>query len=99
MNVGAVKAPPFGGAKHANDHDNRSRYRQVGIPGPRRLCRWPGGYPPSVEAAPCPDVLPEASAMPDRHRGLRLVTLLVARAQRTRPHGAIDAAGLRKALR
>ena len=39
MNVGAVKAPQFGGAQHANDYDNRSRYRQVGIPGPRRVFR------------------------------------------------------------
>jgi transposase len=27
MNVGADKAPRFGGAKHASDHDNRFRHR------------------------------------------------------------------------
>ena len=32
-------------------------------------------------------------------RGLRLVALLVARAPSTRPFGAVDAAGLREALR
>ena len=28
MDVGAAKAPQFGGAKHANDHDNRFRHRK-----------------------------------------------------------------------
>ena len=37
--------------------------------------------------------------MPGWHRGLRLVSLLVARAPGTRPYRAIDAAGLREALR
>ena len=26
-----LKLPRFGGAKHASDHDNRSRYREVGF--------------------------------------------------------------------
>jgi DNA-binding MarR family transcriptional regulator len=30
-----LRPPQFGGAQHANDYDNRSRYRQVGIPGSR----------------------------------------------------------------
>ena len=41
----------------------------------------------------------EAAAMPGRHRGLRVVTSLVARAQGARPQRAADAAGLREALR
>ena len=35
IDVGAVEAPRFGGAKHASDHDNRSRYREVGLSGRR----------------------------------------------------------------
>jgi hypothetical protein len=31
MEVGAVKAPRFGRAKGASDHDNRSRCRDVGF--------------------------------------------------------------------
>ena len=38
-------------------------------------------------------------AMPDWHRGLRVIALLVTRAPSTRPFGAADAAGLREALR
>jgi ABC-type uncharacterized transport system substrate-binding protein len=34
MDVGAVKASRFGGANHANDHDNRSGHREVSFPGP-----------------------------------------------------------------
>jgi hypothetical protein len=30
-----LELPRFGGAIHANDHDNRSRYREVGLSGPR----------------------------------------------------------------
>ena len=44
-------------------------------------------------------VLSEVATMPGWHRGLRLVALLVARAPGTRPYCAIDAAGLREALR
>ena len=33
----------------------------------------------AVEAALCPGVLPEAATMPGWHRGLRLISLLVAR--------------------
>ena len=36
------------------------------------------GRPPSVEASLRPGVLPEVAAMPDRHRGLRLIAPLVA---------------------
>ena len=30
-----LRAPRFEGANHANDHDNRSRHRQIGFSGPR----------------------------------------------------------------
>ena len=36
-------------------------------------CGGQSGHPPSVEASPRPSVLPEIAAMPDRHRGLRLI--------------------------
>ena len=42
---------------------------------------------------------PEAATMPGWHRGLRLVAPLVARTPGTWPYRAIDAAGLREALR
>src|SRR5262249_61583926 len=41
----------------------------------------------------------EAATVAGRHTGLCLVAPLVAGAQRARPHGEDDAAGLRKALR
>ena len=44
-------------------------------------------------------VLPEVTAMPGRHRGLRLGAPLVARAASAGSHGAVDAAGLCEALR
>ena len=45
-----------------------------------------------------PGVLPEVAAMPGRHRSLRLVAPLVARAAGTWSYRAADAAGLREAL-
>jgi hypothetical protein len=48
---------------------------------------------------PLPGVLPDTASMSGWDRGLRLVALLVARAPSTRPFGAVDAAGLREALR
>src|SRR6476660_8061096 len=87
-----LRLPRFRGATHANDNDNRSRHRQVGLSGPRSGCRWRGGHPPPVEASLRPGVLSEAATMPGWHRGLRLVSLLVARAPGTRPYRAIDAA-------
>jgi transposase len=42
---------------------------------------------------------PEASAMPGRHRGVRVISLLVARAPRPWSQDAADATGLREALR
>ena len=41
------------------------------------ICRQ-GGHPPSVEAPLRPIIFPEVTAMPDRHRSLRLVAPLVA---------------------
>ena len=43
-------------------------------------------------------VLSEAAIMPGWHRGLRLVSPLVARTSGTRPYRSADAAGLREAL-
>jgi hypothetical protein len=31
-----LRPPRFGGAEHADDHNNRSRYREVGLSGSRR---------------------------------------------------------------
>ena len=47
----------------------------------------------------CTGVLSEAATMSGWHRGLRIVAPLVARTPGTRPYRAIDAAGLREALR
>jgi hypothetical protein len=38
---GLLELPQFRGATHADNYDNRSRPRQVGLPGPWRRCRWP----------------------------------------------------------
>ena len=46
-----------------------------------------------------PGVLREAASLPNRHRGLRLIASLVARAPGARAQGATDASGLREALR
>jgi len=51
------------------------------------------------EAGLRPGVLLETATLPGRHRGLRLVSLLVSRTPGTRPYRAINAASLRKALR
>src|SRR5258708_21366663 len=94
-----LRLPRFRGANHANDNDNRSRHRQVGLSGPRSGCPWSGGHPPPVEASPRAVVLLEAATMPARHRRLRLVSLLVARTPGTWPYRAINAASLREAIR
>ena len=52
----------------------------------------------SVEAPLCFAVFSEGTVVPCWHRGLRFVTLLVARATGARPHRAADAAGLCEAL-
>src|ERR1017187_882631 len=99
MNVGAVKAPRFGGANHASDHDNRSRYRKVSLSSTRRGCGRPCDHSPSVEASLRAGILPEAAAMPGWHRSVCVLSLLVARTAVARPHGSADAAGLCEALR
>ena len=45
MDVGAVKAPMIRRSKHANDYDNRPRYRKVGLSGPRHRCGRQGDHP------------------------------------------------------
>src|SRR6476619_7639837 len=93
-----LRLPLFRGAIHANDHDNRSRHCEVGLPGSRSLCCRPGGHPPPVEASVRPFVFPEVAAVPGRHRSLRLVAPLVARAASTWSYGTADASGLRQTL-
>ena len=61
-------------------------------------CYRPGGDSPPVEAAVCAGVLSEAAIMPGWHRGLRLVSPLVARTSGARPYRSADAAGLRQTL-
>jgi hypothetical protein len=46
-----LRLPRFRGVSIAAIHDNRSRQRQVSVPGSRSGCRWRGGHPPPVEAA------------------------------------------------
>src|SRR5882757_7905206 len=98
MDVGAVKAPTIQRSYPCK------RLRQSVSTSPSRSFRFmalrrAGGYSPSVEASPGPGVLPETTAVPDWHRGLRLVSLLVARTSGTWTYCAIDAASLREALR
>ena len=52
-----------------------------------------------LEASVRSGVLSEVTAMPDWHRGLRVIALLVTRAPGTGSHCTTDAAGLREALR
>src|SRR5208337_3967266 len=91
--------PRFGGANYASNHDNWSRHRQIGISGPWRRRGRQGDRPPAVEASLRSGVLPEAAAVPDRYRSLRLIASLVARTPGTWPHRAANAAGLRQTLR
>src|SRR5271166_3135943 len=94
-----LRLPRLRGAIHADGHDNRSRHCEVGLPGPWSRCRRPGGDPPAVEASHRSGVFPAAATMLGWHRGLRLVSLLVARAPGTWSYCAADAAGLCEALR
>src|SRR5881296_1103350 len=91
--------PRFGGANHASHHDYRSRYRKVGISGPRHRRGRQGDHPPSTEAPLRPGVFPEAATVPGWDRGLRHVASLVAPTQGPWAYRAPDAAGLREALR
>jgi len=56
-------------------------------------------HPPSAEASPHPSVLPQVAPVHYRHRSLRVIAPLVARAAGARAQGALDARGLREALR
>src|SRR5438552_15997992 len=91
--------PRFGGANHASHHDDRSRYRKVGLSGPRHRRGRQRTDPASAEAPLRPGVLREAAAVPGWHRGLRLIASLVARTTGARAYRAPDATGLREALR
>src|SRR3972149_10480289 len=91
--------PRFGGANHARDDNNRSRQSEVGVSSARRRRGRQGAHPPSAEAPLRPGVLREAAAMPGWYRGLRHVESLVAPTQGARAYRALDAAGLREALR
>src|SRR6516165_6494612 len=64
---------------HANDYDRWSRYREVSVSGSWRRCEWQRGFLSPAQAALCSDVLSEAAAVPDRHRGLCVIALLVTR--------------------
>jgi hypothetical protein len=55
-------------------------------------------WPCPAEAALRLDFLRDASAMPGRHRSLRLVASLVARTPSAWPHRSTNAAGLLEAL-
>src|SRR6185369_14578160 len=58
-----LRLPRFGGAIHANGYDNRSRYRQVGLPSSWAGWRRPGSHPPPVETTLGPGVLSEVTAV------------------------------------
>ena len=55
-------------------------------------------HPPAAQATLRAGLFPEAAAVPDWYRSLRLVTTLVARTAGAWPHCAPDAAGLCEAL-
>src|SRR5580704_9054050 len=94
-----IRLPRFGGATYANDHDNGSRYREVGFSGPRRRCRRQCGSASADQTALRVGILPEATTVPGRYRGLRIRASLVARTPGAWSYCAADAAGLCEALR
>jgi hypothetical protein len=94
MDVGAVKAPRFGGAKSCKRLRQSVWISRSRFSDPRRRCGGECYRTSSAQAAVRVGILPEAAAVPDRHRSLRLVASLVARAPRVWPHCAPDAAGL-----
>src|SRR6266567_2754418 len=51
---------------HASDHDNRSRYCEVGFSGPRHRCGRQSHASPPAQAPLRASLLSEAAAMPDR---------------------------------
>src|SRR5271157_2396940 len=56
-----LRLPRFGGATHANDHDNWSRHREVGFSSPRRRCRGQCHLPSSTQASLCTGILREVA--------------------------------------
>src|SRR5688572_23582729 len=98
--VGAVRAPNDSEEPcHADDHDHRSRYREVGLPGARNRRARNCCPAPSIEAPVRPGLLPEAAAVPDWYRSLCLVASLVTRAPSARPYRSTDATRVCEALR
>src|SRR5262245_54069403 len=95
---GRLKLPRFGGATYAVNFDNRSRYRQVSVSSPWRLCSGPSGHSPSIETPAGRGIFPEAAAVPGWDRGLCVIAPLVPRTADVGAHGAIDASGLCEAL-
>src|SRR6266568_5060688 len=93
-----LRLPRFGGPTHANDHDNWSRHREVGFPGPRRRCRGQCHLPSSTHASLRTGILREAATVLGWYRSLRLFASLVARDPGAWPHRSPDAAGLCEAL-
>src|SRR5882724_11234693 len=81
-----LRLPRFRGASHADDHNNRFGYRQVGLSASWSWWLRPGGHPPLIEATLGPGVLPE---LPPCLVGIEACG----------PYRATDAAGLREALR
>src|SRR5271170_6186310 len=93
-----LRLPRFGGANYANDHDNWSRYREVGFSGSWHRCGWQYRHPPAGQAALRTGLLPETATVLSRRRSLRLLASFVARAPGARPYRSPDAAGLCEAL-
>ena len=95
-----LRLPRFGGANHANGHDNRSRHRQIGLSRCTALMlRASWSIRRQLKRRYVLAFFREVTAMPDWHRGLRVIALLVTRAPGTGSHCTIDATGLREALR
>src|SRR4051812_10983267 len=97
--VGAVKAPTI--QRSYSCKRSRQSVSTLQSQSSRSTALMPPARCSSAasEASRRPGVLPEIASMSGWDRGLRLVALLVARAPSTRPFGAVDAAGLREALR
>src|SRR3954471_132037 len=96
--VGAVKAPTIQRSYPCKRprqsvstlRSRSSRFTELMLP-----ARWSSA---AVEASVRPFVFPEVAAVPGRHRSLRLVAPLVARAASTWSYGTADASGLRQTL-
>ena len=91
MDVGADKAPRFGGAKSCKRLLPSVSTCEVGFPGSRRRSEGQCGASPPDQAALRSGVLPEAAAVPGRHRSLCLGASLVAPTASAWPHRSPDA--------